>query len=364
MFNQQIANLQRKSPAVLIVCLAVISFMSLTSLGQVPSKPCFDFTGTGRTSFATFSISQSQGSVTWSVLSNGGDNSAHTFALGFNSSVGFIDTLTAGYYDNDNRTDAGIIRISSVGPGNLIFYIRPSTQVAGNPSALYQVQWGLAGSDLPVTGDYDGDGRTDITVVRRDSGMYVWYILRSQTNTFNAVHFGLNTDLILPGADYNGDGRDEVTVVRTDFNQPGRSSTYFAGDSSTGALVQAQDWGSSTDVYVIGDYLGDRRADFAVMRKTESGTALFDAVWYILENGGSNQIVIRQFGYGEQGNNPDIATCGDYNGDGKQDIAVYRSSNRTFYWLNSPDFNSSSGQTWGNPNGFNAPAGVLHTRSR
>jgi hypothetical protein len=56
-----------------------------------------------------------------------------------------------------------------------------------------------------------------------------------------------------------------------------------------------------------------------------------------------------------------LLLCGDYNGDGKQDIAVYREANRTFYWLNSPDFNNFSSQQWGATSGGNLPVGVLHT---
>lgn len=193
----------------------------------------------------------------------------------------------------------------------------------------------------------------------------MWFILRSNTNTFSAVRFGsAESDLPVTGADYNGDGRAEITVIRRYFDlQTERSNTYFAGDSNTGALVLAQDWGlgGNQDVYVIGDYLGDRRADFAVMRQSDSSGTALNGIWYILENGGSGQIVVRQFGYGYAGPQNDLPICGDYNGDGKQDIAVYRRANRTFYWLNSPDFNNFSFQQWGAASGGNLPVGVLHT---
>ena len=145
---------------------------------------------------------------------------------------------------------------------------------------------GARGSDLPVRviTTATAHGRNGCQKRFREAR---WFILRSQTNTFNAVHFGLNTDLILPGADYNGDGRDEVTVVRTDLEQTGRS-IYFAGDSNS-ARSSRLTLGSSADINVIGDYLGDRRADFAVMRIIESGTPLVERRRYILENGGSNQ---------------------------------------------------------------------------
>jgi len=145
------------------------------------------------------------------------------------------------------------------------------------------------------------------------------------------------------------------------------SLTGHASDSNTGSLVLAQDWGiggSGRDVYVIGDYLGDRRADFAVMRRSGFGTTAPNATWWILENGGAGQVVTRQFGYGSSAPDEDLAVCGDYNGDGKQDIAVYRQSVRTFYWLNSPGFDSFSAQQWGQPNDLNVPLGILHTFNR
>ncbi len=104
-------------------------------------------------------------------------------------------------------------------------------------------------------------------------------------------------------------------------------------------------WGEyDTDFYVVGDYLGDRRADFAVYRAI--GTISGDnGTWFIQENGGSGR-VIRPFGLTSVGNiTTDRPICGDYNGDGKQDIAIYRSSNSTFYWLNSPGFNFNSSST-------------------
>lgn len=47
--------------------------------------------------------------------------------------------------------------------------------------------------DRPVSGDFDGDGATDIAVYRPDNGY--WYILRSSDNALGAYQFGLATDI-------------------------------------------------------------------------------------------------------------------------------------------------------------------------
>jgi len=70
------------------------------------------------------------------------------------------------------------------------------------------MQWGTTG-DIPVQGDYDGDGKTDLVVVRPSSG--VWYMLETETNygyrSVTGPALG-SADWPVP-ADYNKDGRTD-----------------------------------------------------------------------------------------------------------------------------------------------------------
>ena len=54
------------------------------------------------------------------------------------------------------------------------------------------VTWG-SGSDVPMPGDYDGDGTTDLAVLRPSTGL--WQILQSSTNTTTALTWGASTDI-------------------------------------------------------------------------------------------------------------------------------------------------------------------------
>ncbi|HEX6289117.1 MAG TPA: hypothetical protein VFZ66_07990, partial [Herpetosiphonaceae bacterium] len=72
-------------------------------------------------------------------------------------------------------------------PGDGTWYIIPSS--TGN---AYAQQWGLNG-DVPVPGDYDGDGRSDRAVWRPSEGM--WYIVHSSSGAISTQHWGVSGDV-------------------------------------------------------------------------------------------------------------------------------------------------------------------------
>ena len=94
-------------------------------------------------------------------------------------------------------------------------------------------------------GDYDGDGKMDITVYRPATG--IWYILKSSTafTGYAAYQWGGSTDTPVSG-DYDGDGKSDVAVFRpaTGLWYVLKSSTNFTG-------YDAYQWGASTDVPVL-----------------------------------------------------------------------------------------------------------------
>jgi hypothetical protein len=215
-------------------------------------------------------------------------------------------------FDGDGKTDISVFRPSE---GN--WYLSQSTAGFG------VINWGLA-TDVLVPGDYDSDGKTDTAVFRAnaDPAQPDYYVLNSNGFTVSGVSWGVSGDLPVTG-DYDADGKTDIAVYRAS------DATFYVLNSGGGITVKH--YGTAGDVPVAGDFVGDSKTDIAVFRPSTNSYWIFD---------GSGDVVVT---FGASG---DILVPADYDNDNKTDIAVFRPS--TGQWIYRPSTGGASVfATWG-----------------
>jgi len=223
-----------------------------------------------------------------------------------------------GDFDGDGRGDLSVYR-----PLNGVWFNLVSET---NYTVFFATAFGIP-TDTPVPHDYDGDGKTDLAVYAASTG---WWSIRFWAGGSAVWQWGLDGDVPAP-ADYDGDGRTDLAVFR-----PATGTWYIRQSSTNFTTASTVQWGLSGDVPVPADYDGDGITDFAVFRPG-NGT------WYILKSGSGYSAGEIQWGLPG-----DIAVPGDYDGDTRTDLAVYRPVNGTWYVLRSSSgFTTSDTYQWG-----------------
>jgi CubicO group peptidase (beta-lactamase class C family)/(2Fe-2S) ferredoxin len=213
-------------------------------------------------------------------------------------------------FDGDGRTDISVFR-----PSDRVWYLNQTTD------GFAAAQFGLS-TDKIVPSDYDRDGKTDIAVFRDGT----WYWLNSSDGAFRVIQFGVAGDIPVP-ADYTGDGKAEIAIYR--------NGAWWMNNLAA-SQVSVVNFGLSTDKPVPADYNGDGKIDQAVYRG--------EGEWHL-------NLSSQGYSFAHFGLSTDIPVVGDYDGDGKADEAVYRDG--TWYLLQSA--NGFAAFYWGLSTDIPAP---------
>jgi len=215
---------------------------------------------------------------------------AHSTDTNSNGNVEMNKTTTSvGYFGDDSITNKfflgditgdGIQDMIVLQTNGFNWAVRPSTtnglsNVTTNDQAT---QFGLPASDIPIVGDFNGDGMDDIGVWRNKANTFVSLTVAS--NGVGVVGAGATVigafgspvwDIPLVG-DINGDGRDDLILVdmHTNVNtvswiaaygQTNGALDYTAGHSS---ILPGFGW--TNDVPMLADVNGDGMDDLVVVR--------------------------------------------------------------------------------------------------
>ena len=115
-------------------------------------------------------------------------------------------------------------------------------------------------ADIPVSGDFDGDGLSDAGAFTALTGEWRLWLSSIRYGAAAPLTWGTQDDVPVP-ADYDGDGRTDLAVFRP------ASGTWLIVASNNGTPSRLEvAWGRGGDIPMPFDYDHDGRADLALRR--------------------------------------------------------------------------------------------------
>ena len=294
-----------------------------------------DFNGDGKLDLAVANVGWAQDypESGISVLPGVGDG---TFQSAIRTgAAGLIPgPMAVGDFNGDGRVDAAVVerRSASVsvllGKGDATFQTAVNYSVSGSPISI-------------VAADFDGDGKPDLAVANQNStnspglGNVSILLGRGDGTFLTSINYGVGTNPVsIAAADFNGDGKPDLVVANGgtpgSLPPPEGGGTVIPRDFGSISILSGNGDGTFQNAVnfragkfpvsvAVGDFNRDGKLDLAVANNGAQYNYSDNSVSVLFGRGDGTFPTLVNYGVGKY---PVSVAVADFNGDGKADIAV------------------------------------------
>jgi hypothetical protein len=172
-----------------------------------------------------------------------------------------------------------------------------------------------------VVGDFNGDGKQDLAVINYPNSLSI--LLGDGAGGFTTTNYAIGSYAVsIAVGDFNGDGKQDLAVANYGTGSDPNTVSILLGDGAGGFSARTNfPVGSSPASVAVGDFNNDGKQDLAVANTGSNNVSI------LLGNGDGSFGAPTNFAVG--GGSPLSVAVGDFNGDGNQDLAVANSDTNT-----------------------------------
>ena len=251
---------------------------------------------------------------------------------------------TTGDFNGDGYTD---LAMASQSGNQVDIYNGSSSGLATSPSQTLTI----TGPYNIAAGDFNGDGKTDLAVLT-GSGVSIYINTGSglpSTPTYTITPTNSNPTTIV-AADFNGDGKTDLAVgglnaVGINIFIAGSSTLPSSPSYTIGSSLKAADM-------TVGDFNGDGKPDLVVSDELDGSVSVFTNSSGTLPSSASYTLSGTTSPYG--------VAAADFNGDGKTDLAVANNSgSNTVSIFNNTGSSLATSPSYNLTGGVSGPTGIV-----